>query len=129
MKSFALSAIPRLIITKNESENTYTVLTWTLMKESSITFKLGEEFDELRQDGVMVKSIVTRNGNVFTQVSKGKASPQPEGDDAEEEKTITVIRTFSPEGINVEATINNVKCTRYYTRVKNDPIPEDGGFD
>lgn len=120
MKSFALSAIPRLIITKNESDNTYTVLTWTLMKESSITFKLDEEFDELRQDGVMVKSIVTRDGNVFTQVSK---------DLANEDKTIRVVRTFTPEGLNAVATIGDVKCTRFYTRVKNDPVPEDGGFD
>lgn len=126
MKSFALSAIPRLIITKNEAEGTYTVLTWTLMKESSITFKLGEEFDELRQDGVLVKSIVTREGNVFTQVSKGK--PTTEGGE-EDGKTITVVRTFSPEGINVEATIGDVKCVRFYTRVKHDPAPQDGGFD
>lgn len=113
MKSMAASAKPRLIITKGE-DGSYTVVTWTLMHESSITFKLDEEFDELRLDGITVKSIVTRDGNTFTQVSKG------------DDKEITVVREFSAEGLKVVASINDVTSTRFYKRVE-DSDPGNGG--
>ena len=52
----------------------WTIKTTSTFKNSELKFKLGEEFDEERQDGVKVKSTFTLEDNVLTQVQKGGAS-------------------------------------------------------
>ncbi|KAI1288120.1 Fatty acid-binding protein [Halotydeus destructor] len=80
---------------------------WTIktkaIKDSTITFKLGEEFDEVRQDDAKVKSTITQDGDTWTQVQKG-------------EKDVTIVRQFTAEGVNVTATCNGVTSDRFYSR-------------
>lgn len=56
--------------------------TTTMLKTTTIKFKLGEEFEEERADGAKVKSIITLDGNKMTHVMKG----EPES---------TIIREFN----------------------------------
>lgn len=41
--------------------------TKTAIKNSEIKFKIGEEFEETRQDDVKVKSVIKEEGNKWTQ--------------------------------------------------------------
>ena len=43
----------------------YTMTTSTMLKTTTIKFKLGEEFEEERQDGTKVKSTITIDGMQF----------------------------------------------------------------
>lgn len=43
--------------------DTYSLITTSTFKTSTITFKLGEEFDEETMDGRKVKSVVKLEGN------------------------------------------------------------------
>ena len=45
--------------------------TTTMLKTTTIKFKLGEEFEEERADGTKVKSTITIEGNKMTHVMKG----------------------------------------------------------
>lgn len=49
----------------------YSLTTSSTFKTSTITFKLGEEFDEETLDGRKVKSICTMDGNTLIQEQKG----------------------------------------------------------
>lgn len=60
----------------------YTFTTTSTFKTSSISFKLGEEFDEETLDGRKVKSVCTMDGNTLTQEQKG-------------DKPSTIVREFS----------------------------------
>lgn len=74
----------------------YTFTTTSTFKTSSITFKLGEEFDEETLDGRKVKSICTMDGNKLVQEQKG-------------DKPSTIVREFTDsELITVSLLSNNV---------------------
>ena len=60
----------------------YTFTTSSTFKTSSITFKLGEEFDEETLDGRKVKSVCTMDGNKLVQEQKG-------------DKPSTIVREFT----------------------------------
>lgn len=54
LRQMAKTAKPSIEISISD-DNVYTIKTITLIKTTSISFKLGEEFDETRQDGKTVK--------------------------------------------------------------------------
>lgn len=60
----------------------YTFTTSSTFKTSSISFKLGEEFDEETLDGRKVKSICTMDGHKLVQEQKG-------------DKPSTIVREFT----------------------------------
>lgn len=93
------SVTPVVEVTLDGDE--YTLTTSSLLKTLVIKFKLGQEFDELRADGVQVKSTITLDGNVMTHIMKG-------------EPKSTIIREFNGNEMKATFTANNVVCTRVY---------------
>ncbi|XP_075144892.1 fatty acid binding protein [Haematobia irritans] len=79
----------------------YTFTTSSTFKTSTITFKLGEEFDEETLDGRKVKSICTLDGNTLTQEQKG-------------DKPSTIVREFTDSAMTTTLTIGDIKCVRVY---------------
>ncbi|KAI1288114.1 Fatty acid-binding protein [Halotydeus destructor] len=80
---------------------------WTLKLTSffgtkSITFQLGQEFDEERSGGI-VKSTVTQDGNTWTQVQVG-------------DKPLTTVREFTDQGITSTTTCNGVATVQIFER-------------
>uniref|UniRef100_A0A2H1VWS6 SFRICE_009768 n=1 Tax=Spodoptera frugiperda TaxID=7108 RepID=A0A2H1VWS6_SPOFR len=64
------------ILTKNE-DGTYTFQFLSTMANSSVTFNPGEEFEEIKADGVKVKALIVFEGNkmIHTQTADdGKVS-------------------------------------------------------
>jgi hypothetical protein len=80
------SVSPVIELTKNGDE--YTLTSQSTFKNTSTTFKLGEEFDEETPDGRKVKSIITQDGNKLIQVQKG-------------DKETTIIREFSDDEVKI----------------------------
>ena len=93
------SMTPVVQVTLNGDE--YTLTTSSVLKTAVIKFKLGQEFEETRPDGVKVKSTITLDGNVMTHVMQG-------------EPTSTIVREFSADEMKAVFTVNNVTCTRIY---------------
>jgi len=93
------SSTPVVEVTLNGDE--YTLTTSSLLKTTTIKFKLGEEFEEERADGVKVKSTITLDGNKMSHVMKGE--PQT-----------TIIREFNGNEMKAVLTVNSVVCTRVY---------------
>ena len=87
------------------------------MQESTITFHLNEEFEDMGIDGKPFKAIVTRDGNIFVQKSSSEG------------KEIVVTRTFTQEGMQVLAEINGVTSTRFYKRVEKEDESGSADFD
>lgn len=72
----------------------YTFTTSSTFKTSTITFKLGEEFDEETLDGRKVKSICTMEGNKLVQEQKG-------------DKPSTIVREFTDSELITVSYLNN----------------------
>ncbi|RWS28297.1 fatty acid-biding protein-like protein [Leptotrombidium deliense] len=101
-RKVACAATPVITIAKDGDE--YTMKTASTFKTSEIKFKLGEEFDEERQDGAKVKSTITADGNKLVHVQKA-------------DKNVEIVREFTQEGMNAVATVNHVVSTRFYKRL------------
>uniref|UniRef100_A0A1I8MQH5 Fatty acid-binding protein, muscle n=1 Tax=Musca domestica TaxID=7370 RepID=A0A1I8MQH5_MUSDO len=82
----------------------YTFTTTSTFKTSSISFKLGEEFDEETLDGRKVKSVCTMDGNTLTQEQKG-------------DKPSTIVREFSDSELITTLTIGDIKSVRVYKAI------------
>lgn len=80
MRKAGNSVSPTVEVTQDG--DTYTLTTTSTFKTSTISFKLGEEFDEETLDGRKVKSIITLEGNKLTQEQKG-------------DKPSTIVREFT----------------------------------
>lgn len=80
MRKLGNSATPVVELTLDG--DTYTMTTHTMLKTTTIKFKLGEEFEEERADGAKVKSVITIDGDKMTHIMKGE--PQS-----------TIIREFN----------------------------------
>ena len=96
---------PEIEISKDG--DSYTMLTKTAIKNSSITFKIGEEFEEERQDDIKVKSVVKQEGNKWIHTQTPSDS----------DKVVTIVREFSDNGIVTVATVGAVSSTREYARL------------
>ncbi|KAK4004721.1 sodium/calcium exchanger regulatory protein 1 [Daphnia magna] len=99
MRKLGNSATPVVELTCEG--DVYTFTTTTMLKTTTIKFKLGEEFEEERGDGAKVKSIITLDGNKMTHVMKG----EPES---------TITREFNGDELKAVLTVNDVVCTRIY---------------
>lgn len=77
---------PVIELTLNGDE--YTLTSQSTFKNTSITFKLGEEFEEETPDGRKVKTVITQDGNKLIQVQKGQ-------------KETTIIREFSEDEVKM----------------------------
>ena len=80
------AASPVIELTQNGDE--YTLTSQSTFKNSTIIFKLGEEFEEETPDGRKVKAVITQDGNKLVHIQKG-------------EKETTIIREFSDNEVKM----------------------------
>lgn len=80
------AASPVIELTQNGDE--YTLTSQSTFKNTSITFKLGVEFEEETPDGRKVQSVITQDGNKLIHIQKG-------------EKETTIIREFSEDEVKM----------------------------
>ena len=85
----------------------WNVKTKTALRNSEVKFKIGEEFEETRQDDVKVKSLVTQEGNKWTQVQTPLDS----------DKVVTIVREFGDKQLTTTASVGNVTSVRVYDRL------------
>ncbi|XP_032643049.1 fatty acid-binding protein, adipocyte-like [Chelonoidis abingdonii] len=95
-------AKPTVII--NMNGDVMTIKTKSTFKNTEVSFKLGEEFEETTADDRKTKSIVTLEEGSLTQVQKWDG------------KEITIKRKLADGKMIVEYTMNNITCTRVYER-------------
>ncbi|KAK7864790.1 hypothetical protein R5R35_012280 [Gryllus longicercus] len=93
------------VIELTEADGVYTLKSTSTFKNTVISFKLGEEFDEETPDGRKVKSTITRDGNKLIQIQKG------------EPKDTEIIREFSPEQVLMTLKVDDIVCTRIYKAI------------
>jgi hypothetical protein len=84
------------------------VKTKTALKNSEIKFKVGEEFEETRQDDVKVKSVFTQEGNKWTQVQTPLDGSG---------KIVTIIREFGDKQLTTTAKVGDVTSVRTYDKL------------
>ncbi|KAI2809172.1 Lipocalin / cytosolic fatty-acid binding protein [Blomia tropicalis] len=104
-RKLANTTYPTLDITKDESDY-ISIKTTAPFRTQTTRFKVGEEFDEERMDGKVVKSLVTAQDNVYTQIQR----------DADLE--IKYVREFTGDQIKVTSTANGISCYRVYKRIQ-----------
>ncbi|KAF0765379.1 MPA13 allergen-like isoform X1 [Aphis craccivora] len=76
-------------------------------KNSSIAFKLNEEFDEETPDGRKVKSLIVQDGNKLIHTQK-----------CDKHNDTTIVREFEPEQLKMVLTVDDITCTRIYKPVQ-----------
>ncbi|XP_048364453.1 fatty acid-binding protein, adipocyte-like [Sphaerodactylus townsendi] len=81
-----------------------TIKTESTFKNTEISFKLGEEFDETTADDRKVKSTVTLENGSLNHVQKWDG------------KQTTIKRKVADGKLIVECSMNNVVCTRIYEK-------------
>ncbi|XP_036035158.1 fatty acid-binding protein 9 [Onychomys torridus] len=94
---------PSVTISLNEEK--VNIQTESSFKNTEISFKLGEEFDETTADSRKVKSTVTLEGGSMIQVQRWLG------------KETTIKRKIVEGKMVVECTMNNVVSTRTYEKV------------
>ncbi|MER5417624.1 lipocalin/fatty-acid binding family protein [Streptomyces virginiae] len=86
-----------------DGDGTYTLRTAAL-RTTAVEFRLGEEFEEDRQDGVRVKTVMIRDGHKLVQKQFG-------------EKEVDIVREFFEAGLTVTLTVNGVSSRRVFERL------------
>jgi len=103
MRNMAKVQTPTVEVSNEGDE--WTIKTITTFKTSEIKFKLGQEFDETRLDGVVVKSIVTLDGpNKLVQKWSGEVQSE-------------IIREADGDKMTVTCKAADVVSTRIYKRL------------
>lgn len=102
MRKMGNSATPTVELILNG--DTYTLNTLSTFKNTTISFKLSEEFEEETADGRVVKSKITMNGDTFTHEQFG-------------DKPSTIVRVFTATELIATCTIGKITCVRYYKAI------------
>ncbi|KAK3927115.1 Fatty acid-binding protein, muscle [Frankliniella fusca] len=80
----------------------YTLTSTSTFKTSTISFKLGEPFEQETPDGRKVKATIVLEGdNTLVETQEGA-------------KTTKIVREFSANEIKMVLTVDNIVCTRIY---------------
>uniref|UniRef100_A0A452UI51 Fatty acid binding protein 4 n=1 Tax=Ursus maritimus TaxID=29073 RepID=A0A452UI51_URSMA len=95
-------AKPTMIISVNG--DVITIKSESTFKNTEISFKLGQEFDEVTADDRKVKSIITLDGGVLVQVQKWDG------------KSTTIKRKRVDDKLVLECVMKGVTSTRIYER-------------
>ncbi|KAH1176992.1 fatty acid-binding protein 5-like [Mauremys mutica] len=84
--------------------DTVTIKTESTLKNSQLSFKLGEKCEETTLDGRKVQTLITFDGNTLIQLQQwdGKES--------------TITRKIEDGKLVVECDMNGCKCTRVYQK-------------
>jgi len=104
MAKRALAASAKPTVEISESGGVYKMKTLSTLKNTEITFKLGEEFDEETADGRKSKSTMTADGNKLIHSQKI-------GDDSSK-----TVREFSADSLKATFTAKDVSATRVYKK-------------
>ncbi|XP_067409664.1 myelin P2 protein-like isoform X2 [Emydura macquarii macquarii] len=96
-------AKPTMIISMQR--DVMTIKTDSAFKMTEISFKLGQEFEEITMDNRKTKSMVTVDRDSMTHVQKWDG------------KKTTMTRKLVDGKMVLEYTINDITCTRVYERV------------
>nr|XP_057903543.1 fatty acid-binding protein, heart-like [Doryrhamphus excisus]XP_057903544.1 fatty acid-binding protein, heart-like [Doryrhamphus excisus]XP_057903595.1 fatty acid-binding protein, heart-like isoform X1 [Doryrhamphus excisus]XP_057903596.1 fatty acid-binding protein, heart-like isoform X1 [Doryrhamphus excisus] len=84
--------------------DTVTVKTQSTIKNTELTFKLGQEFDETTADDRKVKSIVTIDGGKMVHIQRWDG------------KETSLVREVNENALTLTLTLGDVVCTRSYER-------------
>ncbi|CAO2579991.1 Fatty acid-binding protein, adipocyte [Lemmus lemmus] len=95
-------AKPNMII--SVSGDVITIRSESTFKNTEISFKLGQEFEEITADDRKVKSIITLENGALVQVQKWDG------------KSTTIKRKREDDKLVVECSMNNIVCTRTYEK-------------
>ncbi|KAM9102584.1 fatty acid-binding protein, adipocyte [Antechinus flavipes] len=101
-RKVASMAKPNMII--SVQGDVITIKSESTFKNTEISFKLGQEFDEVTADDRKVKSIITLNEGGLIQVQKWNG------------KSTTITRKLVDGKIVVECVMKDVTSTRIYER-------------
>jgi len=102
MRKMATASKPTVEI-NNEGDD-YSIKTTTTFKTSEIKFKIDEEFEETRLDGVIVKTKISKDGNKLIQQQFG-------------DKPCEIMREVDGDCLKTICTCGDVVSTRTYKRV------------
>ncbi|KAM9419141.1 fatty acid-binding protein, heart [Salvelinus alpinus] len=86
--------------------DTVTLKTQSTFKNTEISFKLGEEFDETTADDRKVKSLITVDGGKMVHVQKWDG------------KETTLVREVSGNALELTLTLGDVVSTRSYVKAE-----------
>ncbi|CAG5891626.1 unnamed protein product [Menidia menidia] len=86
--------------------DTVTVKTQSTIKNTELSFKLGEEFDETTADDRKVKSLVTVDGGKLIHVQRWEG------------KETSLVREVSGNNLTLTLTMGNVVSTRRYEKAE-----------
>ncbi|KAM6214801.1 fatty acid-binding protein 12 [Rhynchocyon petersi] len=100
-----LGCLAKPTVTISTSGDVITIKIKSIFKNSEISFKLGEEFEETTPDGHKTKSIITLDNDSLVQVLDWNG------------KETTITRKLEDGKMIVESVVSNVICTRTYERV------------
>ncbi|XP_049767084.1 fatty acid-binding protein-like [Schistocerca cancellata] len=87
--------------------DTYTLTSSSSFKHRELKFRLGEEFEEERHDGTLVKAVITLQ-------DESTLFHRQMADDG---KSATVTRHFTPEQVTITMRLNDVICKKIYKAV------------
>ncbi|XP_050746688.1 fatty acid-binding protein, adipocyte isoform X2 [Gymnogyps californianus] len=100
-----MAGVAKPNVTISINGDVITIKTESTFKNTEISFKLGEEFDETTADDRKTKSVVTLEKGSLVQVQKWNG------------KETTIKRRLVDGKMVVECAMKGVVCTRVYERV------------
>lgn len=102
IRKMATATTPTIEISIKD-DGTMVCVTKSTFKNSTIEFKIGEEFEEKRMDGVNVKTVITQEGNKLIQ--KQMCEPPVE-----------IIREFTGDKLITTCKCKDAVCVREYKK-------------
>lgn len=100
-----LSQIVRQTIKLYEKDGKYVFETYWPMVSASAVFRPGIPFDEVRIDGVTVRSVIEFKDNTMIYLQRGK------------EAETTFVMEYSDKQVKCTITCGDIVCKRLYARV------------
>ncbi|KAK9680498.1 Lipocalin / cytosolic fatty-acid binding protein family [Popillia japonica] len=91
------------VISLNKDGDDYVLTSQSTFKNMTSKFKPGVEFDDETADGRKVKSTITFNGNILTEIQKDNNG-----------KVTTLERTFTDSDVTIVCKVDDIVCTRVY---------------
>ncbi|XP_032106334.1 fatty acid-binding protein 12 [Sapajus apella] len=105
-----LGCLAKPIVTISTDGDVITIKTKSIFKNNEISFKLGEEFEEVTPVGHKTKNKVTLDNGSLIQVQDWNG------------KETTITRKLVDGKMVVESSVNNVICTRTYEKISSNSV-------
>ncbi|XP_017377281.1 fatty acid-binding protein 12 [Cebus imitator] len=105
-----LGCLAKPTVTISTDGDVITIKTKSIFKNNEISFKLGEEFEEVTPVGHKTKNKVTLDNGSLIQVQDWNG------------KETTITRKLVDGKMVVESSVNNVICTRTYEKISSNSV-------